>query len=70
MENITDEQRAAIKRIDSEPDKTPPKDRLKLMRGALSVPRHAVEESLAKKEKGKRGRPPKPASDPSDKASS
>lgn len=68
MSKLSEEQRAAIERIDSDPDETPTKDRLKLMKGALSVSRQEVEASLAKKEEGKkskRGRPPKHDAGPS-----
>jgi hypothetical protein len=65
MNDLSDEQRAAIDRIDSAPDNTPPTERLKLIRGALSVSRKEVETSLTEKNKSKKGRHSKSERDPS-----
>jgi hypothetical protein len=55
MTNLTDEQRAAVERLESKLEDVPHSERVKRMKSALSVTRQEVEASLAEK-KNKRQR--------------
>lgn len=62
MTNLTDEQRAAIERLESQLESVTSEERAGRMKAALSVSGREVEASLA--EKGKKGqrKPPSPSS--------
>jgi len=56
MTDLSDDQCAAIERLEAQLEALPPQEHAKRMRAALSVSRQEVDESLAKKEKEKKGK--------------
>jgi len=64
MTSLTDQQRAAIERLETQLEAVTPEERARRMGAALSVSGREVEASLA--EKGKKGlrKPPSPSAPP------